>query len=87
MAHSQCAYCLCLCADQIDHVDPLARGGLHQYENLVAACRRCNLQKGARTALEFLLGWPAVAQLSLPFSAGATRPSWGVRLGQIPLPF
>lgn len=33
----------------IDHVLPKSRGGLSQWENLVACCRACNLAKGRRT--------------------------------------
>ncbi len=41
-----CAYC-----DQpgthIDHVVPVSQGGPTHPDNLVAACARCNLEKGA----------------------------------------
>jgi 5-methylcytosine-specific restriction endonuclease McrA len=33
----------------LDHVLPRSMGGLTRWENVVAACRRCNLIKGART--------------------------------------
>jgi 5-methylcytosine-specific restriction endonuclease McrA len=36
----------------IDHVLPKSRGGLSQWENLVACCRACNLAKGRRTPEE-----------------------------------
>jgi 5-methylcytosine-specific restriction endonuclease McrA len=36
-------------ADSIDHVLPRSRGGLHVWENVVAACRPCNLRKRDRT--------------------------------------
>lgn len=32
----------------IDHVVPIAKGGTHAFDNLVAACRHCNSQKGVR---------------------------------------
>lgn len=32
----------------VDHVVPIIRGGDHERSNLVAACYRCNLSKGAR---------------------------------------
>ena len=35
-------------AESIDHVIPRSRGGQHVWENVVAACRRCNLHKGSR---------------------------------------
>lgn len=36
-----------------DHAIPLAQGGAHDLNNIVAACKRCNSMKGARTPLEF----------------------------------
>lgn len=50
----QCAYCLEQ-ADTIDHVVPRSRGGIHEWTNVVAACRRHNMQKGDRLLEE--LGW------------------------------
>jgi 5-methylcytosine-specific restriction endonuclease McrA len=35
-------------ADSIDHVVPRSRGGQHDWENVVAACRPCNLRKRDR---------------------------------------
>ena len=43
----RCAYCL-EHADTIDHVVPRSRGGRHEWTNVVAACRRHNMQKGDR---------------------------------------
>lgn len=36
----------------VDHVLPKSRGGQSTWENLVAACRPCNLKKGDRTPEE-----------------------------------
>ncbi|WP_338046371.1 HNH endonuclease [Polyangium spumosum] len=36
----------------IDHVVPRSRGGVDSWENLVTACRPCNLRKGRRTPEE-----------------------------------
>ena len=44
---SRCQYCG-RDADSIDHVVPRSRGGTHAWDNVVAACRRCNLSKGNR---------------------------------------
>lgn len=52
----------------IDHVLPRSRGGADSWENLVTACRVCNLRKGWRT--------PEEANMRLarrPF-----RPKWSV---------
>jgi len=35
-------------AESIDHVTPRSRGGLHVWDNVVAACRRCNTRKEDR---------------------------------------
>lgn len=35
-------------ADSIDHVIPRAKGGTHTWENVVAACRPCNVHKRDR---------------------------------------
>ena len=49
-----CAYCDGP-AETIDHVLPRSRGGPHVWENVVAACARCNHRKGDRTPAE--MGW------------------------------
>jgi 5-methylcytosine-specific restriction endonuclease McrA len=36
----------------LDHVVPKHRGGRHEWENLVAACRACNHRKGSKTLTE-----------------------------------
>jgi 5-methylcytosine-specific restriction endonuclease McrA len=42
-----CQYCGSR-ADPIDHVVPRSRGGEHTWENVVAACRPCNVRKRDR---------------------------------------
>jgi 5-methylcytosine-specific restriction endonuclease McrA len=61
----ECQYCGGH-ADSIDHVVPRSRGGLHSWENLVAACRPCNLAKRDRTPEEagMLLKRPSTAPKS-----------------------
>src|SRR5271167_4145019 len=44
---SRCQYCGSA-AENLDHVIPRSRGGLHTWENVVAACRRCNAAKEDR---------------------------------------
>lgn len=51
---SRCAYCGGT-ASTIDHVLPRSRGGRHSWDNVVAACSRCNHVKADRTLAE--LGW------------------------------
>jgi 5-methylcytosine-specific restriction endonuclease McrA len=50
----RCAYCRGP-AETIDHVMPRSRGGNHAWDNVVAACARCNHTKSDRTPAE--LGW------------------------------
>jgi 5-methylcytosine-specific restriction endonuclease McrA len=50
----RCAYCSKR-ADTIDHVVPRSRGGTHDWDNCVAACRGCNSKKADRMLEE--LGW------------------------------
>ncbi len=48
-----CQYCGTMSRDlTIDHVVPKHRGGRHEWENLVAACRACNHRKGSKTLAE-----------------------------------
>lgn len=42
----------------MDHLIPLARGGKTSWENIVTACKACNLRKGARTIEELGLRLP-----------------------------
>lgn len=62
----RCAYCSAR-ADTIDHVVPRSRSGPHSWENVVAACRRCNHKKADRLLSE--LGW------TLPFTPAVPRAS------------
>ena len=43
----QCQYCS-HSAENVDHIVPRSRGGLHTWENVVAACKRCNTAKEDR---------------------------------------
>lgn len=63
--HGRCAYCE-KTAETVDHVVPKSRGGLNRWENVVAACYRCNHRKADRLLSE--IGW------SLPTSPGP--PAW-----------
>ncbi len=47
--HHTCQYCGKQGHDlTVDHIVPRHRGGLHTWENLVAACRGCNHRKGGQ---------------------------------------
>jgi 5-methylcytosine-specific restriction endonuclease McrA len=48
----------------IEHRLPLARGGKHVWENVVLACRTCNMSKGAKTEEEFMVYRAEIRDLS-----------------------
>lgn len=75
-----CQYCGGA-AETVDHLVPRSRGGLHAWENVVAACRRCNGRKRDKLPAEAGLklarrpGAPrGPANVSLEL--GAVRPDW-----------
>ena len=47
-----CQYCNAREQLTLDHIVPRSRGGVESWENLVAACVRCNVKKGNRTPKE-----------------------------------
>lgn len=53
-----CAYCDCsfgqMVVAEVDHVHPLASGGLHEWSNLAPACALCNRLKADRDLRDFL---------------------------------
>jgi 5-methylcytosine-specific restriction endonuclease McrA len=51
----ECYYCGCTVGDtyHVDHVVPLSRGGSNGPENLVIACKACNLSKGNKLIHEW----------------------------------
>jgi len=53
--NNQCQYCANYFPNDkltMDHVVPKSRGGDNSWENLVAACKKCNQKKGSRTIKE-----------------------------------
>jgi 5-methylcytosine-specific restriction endonuclease McrA len=76
----RCQYCGAT-AENIDHVVPRSRGGTHTWENVVAACRPCNMRKEDHLLSETTLtlgrqpapprpgSWVVVAN-------GSMRPDW-----------
>jgi 5-methylcytosine-specific restriction endonuclease McrA len=49
-----CAYCGKR-ASTVDHVHPKAKGGKHEWTNVVAACKGCNSKKADKTLEQ--MGW------------------------------
>ena len=56
--NNACAYCGSDGPLHLDHVEPLALGGLHTPDNLVPACQRCNLSKHAKPVEAWYLSQP-----------------------------
>ncbi len=75
-----CQYCGAR-AESIDHVIPRSRGGTHTWDNVVAACRRCNSRKENRLPEEAglkMLRPPGVPHRDLRIigAAAEVHPSW-----------
>ncbi|MGH7285477.1 MAG: HNH endonuclease, partial [Polyangiaceae bacterium] len=65
----QCQYCAkrpALRDLNIDHVIPRSRGGADTWENLVTACRNCNLKKG----------WKLPDEAGMRLARRPFRPKW-----------
>jgi len=82
----KCAYCGEK-ATTMDHIDPRKNFGPHLWENVVAACQRCNNKKGYRSLEE--MGWTLLIQPVKPIGAkasiiafgGAVQEEWKSYLG------
>lgn len=67
-------------ATTIDHVMPRSKGGAHAWENVVAACQKCNAKKADKTMEQ--LGWKLKKQPKAPKAQGwvligmKPRPDW-----------
>jgi 5-methylcytosine-specific restriction endonuclease McrA len=73
-------------AENIDHVHPRSRGGAHEWENVVAACMRCNSRKGDRTPAEAGMAlargpFAPKAAFWMVVAVGRVRPEWETYLG------
>ena len=80
-----CQYCG-VPAENVDHVQPRSRGGPHCWENVVAACRRCNSRKKDRTPAEARMALPRQpyapqAAFWLVVAVGGLEPVWDAYLG------
>lgn len=49
----RCFYCIEAWAEHVDHMHPKVRGGSNADENLIGACRTCNVRKNDRTVEEY----------------------------------
>ena len=82
-----CVYCGSS-ATSIDHVVPRSRGGTHTWDNVVAACRRCNSRKKDHTPAEAHMvlrrqPYAPRAAFWLVVAVGGVRDDWAVYLGDV----
>jgi 5-methylcytosine-specific restriction endonuclease McrA len=73
-----CQYCG-LPAENVDHVIPRSQGGGHVWDNVVAACRRCNSRKENRLPHEVglrLARKPFIPSDGFRLSLGRPEPEW-----------
>jgi 5-methylcytosine-specific restriction endonuclease McrA len=78
-----CQYCG-KAAENLDHVTPRSRGGEHVWENVVAACRRCNAKKESHLLTEVgmrLARQPFAPSDGFRLSLGRPDPGWEPFLG------
>jgi 5-methylcytosine-specific restriction endonuclease McrA len=85
--HHACQYCG-QAAENVDHVVPRSRGGPHDWENVVASCRRCNSRKKDRTPAEagmVLRRAPFAPRAAfwLVVAVGRLQPDWHPYLGDV----
>ena len=82
-----CQYCG-RSAENVDHVVPRSRGGAHEWENVVAACRRCNGRKRDQTPAEARMAlrrapFAPRAEFWLVVAVGTVEPHWHPYLGDV----
>lgn len=73
-----CQYCGAP-AENLDHVIPRSKGGEHTWENVVAACRRCNSKKENRRPEDAglrLARRPTAPPDGFLLSLGRLEPEW-----------
>jgi 5-methylcytosine-specific restriction endonuclease McrA len=73
-----CQYCGSP-AENVDHVIPRSRGGQHTWDNVVAACRRCNSRKENRLPRDSgltLRRRPAAPRDVFRLTIGRIEPEW-----------
>jgi 5-methylcytosine-specific restriction endonuclease McrA len=83
----RCQYCG-KPAENVDHVVPRSRSGPHTWENVVAACRRCNSRKKDRTPAEAGMALHRTPYAPRPafwlvVAVGGLQPGWDAYLGDV----
>lgn len=82
----QCMYCgFHFSVEQLsrDHVQPLSRAGEDKWENVVAACKRCNQRKGNRLLSEINMPLMALPYRPNPYEYLALSNSHRIRGDQM----
>jgi 5-methylcytosine-specific restriction endonuclease McrA len=85
-----CQYCG-RTAENVDHVVPRSKQGPHVWENVVAACRRCNSRKKDQTPAEAGMvlrrsPYAPPAAFWLVVAVGSVLPDWQEHLGDLGAP-
>lgn len=73
---SDCPYCgTGLNEDNrvMDHMDPLSKGGLHVWWNLIACCRSCNTRKGPKPFIAWVALLPIDRRVSVMVTYNVRR--------------
>lgn len=84
----RCQYCGAA-AENIDHVIPRSRGGLHSWDNVVASCRPCNARKRDHmledTSMRLRRAPTVPRQRTfILVASGRIRSEWEMYLGRAP---
>jgi 5-methylcytosine-specific restriction endonuclease McrA len=82
----RCQYCGAS-AENIDHVIPKSKGGRHAWDNVVAACRRCNTRKRDHLLEDSGMKLrrppaPPRERTWILVASGSVRPDWEPYLGR-----
>lgn len=82
----ECQYCG-RPAENVDHIVPKSRGGLHTWDNVVAACRPCNARKDNRSPADVGLKLrhapqPPPDSVWIRIAVDRVDPAWEAYLGE-----
>ncbi len=76
-----CRYCGEHAANHVDHINPVARGGLANIKNLILACDTCNLAKSSKllvgSELERITRLAAESEIFIKALTRRDKSTWG----------